>query len=265
MTVATAENSLSTKLWNKVPLITAAFWIIKVMATTVGETGADLLATRLGLGLTITSWIMTAVFAVFLVLQLRAKTYIPTLYWLTVVLISVVGTLISDNLVDGLGIKLQTTTIVFSIILAVVFAAWYNSERTLSIHSIHTRRRELYYWAAILFTFALGTSAGDLVAEGFDLGYGLAALIFGGMIGLVAIAYYVFKQNAILCFWIAYILTRPLGASVGDLLAKPHIAGGLGWGTVTTSIVFIAIIAGLVVYLTATRVDSEDQHAIAQA
>lgn len=265
MTATIAENSLSTKLWNKVPLITAAFWIIKVMATTVGETGADLLATRLGLGLTITSWIMTAVFAVFLVLQLRAKVYIPTLYWLTVVLISVVGTLISDNLVDGLGIKLQTTTIVFSIILAFVFAAWYNSEGTLSIHSIHTRRRELFYWAAILFTFALGTSAGDLVAEGFDLGYGLAAVIFGGMIGLVAIAYYVFKQNAILCFWIAYILTRPLGASVGDLLAKPHIAGGLGWGTMTTSIVFLAIIAGLVVYLTATRVDSEDEHAIAQA
>ena len=234
------------------------------MATTVGETGADLLATRLGLGLTITSWIMTAVFAVFLVLQLRAKTYLPALYWLTVVLISVVGTLISDNLVDGLGIKLQTTTIVFSIILTLVFVAWYNSEGTLSIHSIHTRRRELFYWAAILFTFALGTSAGDLLAEGFDLGYGLAAVIFGGMIGLVAIAYYVFKQNAILCFWIAYILTRPLGASVGDLLAKPHIAGGLGWGTVTTSIVFLAIIAGLVVYLTATRVDSEDEHAITQ-
>ena len=265
MTVAIAENTLSTKLWNKVPLITAAFWIIKVMATTVGETGADLLATRLGLGLTITSWIMTGVFIVFLVLQLRARIYIPTLYWLTVVLISVVGTLISDNLVDGLGIKLQTTTIVFSVILAFVFTTWYNSEGTLSIHSIHTRRRELFYWAAILFTFALGTSAGDLVAEGFDLGYGLAALIFGGMIGLVAIAYYVFKQNAIPCFWIAYILTRPLGASVGDLLAKPHIAGGFGWGTVTTSIVFFAIIAGLVVYLTATRVDSEDQHAIAQA
>ena len=264
MTIAIAESSLSTQLWNKVPLITTAFWIIKVMATTVGETGADLLATRFGLGLTITSWIMTAVFAVFLVLQVRAKSYIPSLYWLTVVLISVVGTLISDNLVDGLGIKLQTTTIVFSVILAFVFSAWYNSEGTLSIHSIHTRRRELFYWAAILFTFALGTSAGDLVAEGFDLGYGLAAMIFGGMISLVAIAYYVFKQNAILCFWIAYILTRPLGASVGDLLAKPHIAGGLGWGTVTTSIVFLAIIAALVVYLTATRVDSEDDHAIAQ-
>ena len=262
MTAVTADSLFSARLWNKVPLITAAFWVIKVMATTVGETGADLLSARLGLGLTITSWIMTAVFLAFLLLQLRAKTYIPALYWLTVVLISVVGTLISDNLVDGMGIQLQTTTIVFAIILAIVFAVWYNSERTLSIHSIHTRRRELFYWAAILFTFALGTSAGDLVAEGFDLGYGLAAIVFGGLIGLVAIAYYGFKQNAILCFWIAYILTRPLGASVGDLLAKPHIAGGLGWGTVTTSIVFVAVIAGLVVYLTATRVDNEDEHAV---
>ncbi|MEO6609019.1 MAG: hypothetical protein ABIN69_11180 [Aestuariivirga sp.] len=264
MTTVLAESSLLTKLWNKVPLITAAFWVIKVMATTVGETGADLLSTRLGLGLTITSWIMTAIFLVFLLLQLRAKTYIPTLYWMTVVLISVVGTLISDNLVDGMGIQLKTTTIFFAIILAIVFAVWQTSEGTLSIHSIHTRRRELFYWAAILFTFALGTSAGDLVAEGFDLGYGLAAVVFGGLIVVVAIAYYVFKQNAILCFWIAYILTRPLGASVGDLLAKPHIAGGLGWGTVTTSIVFVTVIAGLVVYLTATRVDSEDEHTVIQ-
>ena len=264
MTATTDDNPYYLRLWSKVPLITAALWIIKVMATTVGETGADLLATRLGLGLSITSWVMTGVFLVFLLLQLRARTYIPTLYWLTVVLISVVGTLISDNLVDGMGIQLQTTTVVFAIILAIVFVFWYNSEGTLSIHSIHTRRRELFYWAAILFTFALGTSAGDLVAEGFDLGYGLAAVIFGGLIGLVAIAYYAFKQNAILCFWIAYVLTRPLGASVGDLLAKPHIAGGLGWGTVTTSILFMAVIAALVVYLTATRVDSEDEQAITQ-
>ncbi len=250
-------DSLGAKLWSKVPLVTLAFWVIKIMATTVGETGADLLSSRLGFGLTNTSWIMTGVFAIFLVLQLRAKTYVPVLYWVTVVLISVVGTLISDNLVDGMGISLQTTTVVFSIILAIVFASWYYVERTLSIHSIVTFRRELFYWLAILFTFALGTSAGDLVAEGFDLGYGVAALVFGGLIGVTALAYFVFKQNPVVCFWIAYILTRPLGASVGDLLAKPHIAGGLGWGTVTTSVVFMAIIAALVAYLTATRADAE--------
>ena len=251
-------ETLSSKLWNKVPAVTLAFWLIKIMSTTVGETGADLLATRLNLGLTITSLIMTGVFLVALFLQMRAKRYVPTIYWVTVVLISVVGTLISDNLVDGFGVSLVTTTIIFSIILAVVFLWWYNVEGTLSIHSIITRRRETFYWLAILFTFALGTSAGDLVAEGFDLGYGLAAVVFGGCIALVTTFYYVFKGNAVACFWIAYILTRPFGASIGDLVSKPHIAGGLGWGTVTTSLVFLAVIAALVIYLTATRVDLED-------
>ena len=255
--IAVSQESFTDRMWSKVPLITAAFWIIKIMSTTVGETGADLFATRLGLGLSITSWIMTAVFAVFLVMQLRAKTYIPALYWITVVLISVVGTLISDNLVDGLGISLKTTTIAFSTILALVFAAWYFVEGTLSIHSIVTFRRECFYWATILFTFALGTSAGDLVAEGFDLGYLNAAFLFGALIGVVSVAYYYFKQNAVTCFWLAYILTRPFGASIGDFLSKPHISGGLAWGTVTTSIVFLTIIAGLVLYLTATRKDSE--------
>jgi len=255
--LAVTQESFAERLWSKVPLVTPAFWLIKIMATTVGETGADLLSSRLGLGLTITSWIMTGVFLVSLTLQVRAKAYVPTLYWLTVVLISVVGTLISDNLVDGFGIGLKTTTIAFSLILTIVFAAWYNSERTLSIHSIVTPRREYFYWAAILFTFALGTSAGDLVAEGFDLGYLNAAILFGGLIGLVAMAHYVFNQDAVFCFWVAYILTRPFGASIGDYFAKPGIAGGLGLGTVTTSIVFLTLIAGLVVYLTATKADRE--------
>ncbi|MDE2384859.1 MAG: hypothetical protein KGO53_09585 [Alphaproteobacteria bacterium] len=255
--LALPQEDYAQRLWSKVPLVTAAFWMIKIMSTTVGETGADLLATRLGLGLSITSWIMTGVFIVFLALQMRAKTYVPALYWMTVVLISVVGTLISDNLVDGFGISLKTTTIVFSAILALVFATWYKVEGTLSIHSIVTTRREGFYWAAILFTFALGTSAGDLVAEGFDLGYLWAANLFLLLILLTAAAYYLFNQNAVACFWIAYVLTRPFGASVGDLLAKPNIAGGFGLGTVATSVIFLTIISGLVLYLTATRTDSE--------
>jgi uncharacterized membrane-anchored protein len=141
------QNRQMATMLNKVPEVTVYFWIIKILATTVGETAADLLSTRLGLGLTITSWIMTAAFVAALVVQLRAARYIPTPYWLTVVLISVVGTLISDNLVDGMGISLVTTSSVFAIILAVVFALWYRSERTLSIHTIVTRRRELFYWA----------------------------------------------------------------------------------------------------------------------
>ncbi len=249
---------------NKVPEVTIYFWIIKILATTVGETGADLLSTRMNLGLTITSYAMSAVFIVALIVQLRARRYVPPIYWVTVVLISVVGTLISDNLVDGMGISLVTTSIAFGIILAAVFAAWYANEKTLSIHSIFTTRRELFYWAAILFTFAMGTSVGDLLAEKMDLGYGQATLVFAAMIGLVALLRFVLKMNAILAFWIAYILTRPLGASMGDLLAKPVIAGGLGWGTITTSLIFLAAILALVAYLTISRSDRIG-HASAQA
>jgi uncharacterized membrane-anchored protein len=249
------EQSEPSGLLNKVPEVTIYFWIIKVMATTVGETAADLLSVRLNFGLTATSYVMSAVFIFALFFQIRAKRYTPPLYWITVVAISVVGTLVSDNLVDGMGISLVTTSIVFGLILAVVFSLWYFSEKTLSIHTIFTTRRELFYWAAILFTFAMGTSVGDLMAERLDLGYGQAAIVFGAMIGAVAILYYVLKMDGILSFWLAYILTRPLGASMGDLLAKPVIAGGFGWGTVTTSVVFLGVILMLVVYLTITRSD----------
>ncbi len=246
-------------MMNKVPEVTAYFWIIKVMATTVGETAADLLSTKLGLGLTITSWLMSAVFVVALAFQLRSRAYSAPIYWLTVVLISVVGTLISDNLVDGMGISLVTTSIVFAVILAAVFALWFQSEGTLSIHTIVTTKRELYYWAAILVTFALGTSAGDLTAETLNLGYGPAVIIFAALIATVAFAHYFLKMDAILSFWLAYILTRPLGASAGDFLAKPIIAGGLCLGTVPTSVIFLAIILMFVTYLAITKSDRRMQ------
>jgi uncharacterized membrane-anchored protein len=242
-----------------VPEVTIFFWIIKIMATTVGETAADLLSVRMNLGLTVTSSVMSAAFVAALVFQVKAKRYSPPLYWLTVVMISVVGTLVSDNLVDGMGVSLVTTSIAFAVILAIVFWLWNASEKTLSIHSITTRRRELFYWAAILFTFAMGTSVGDLLAEKLDLGYGQAALVFAAMIGLIAFLYRVAKMDAILSFWIAYILTRPLGASMGDLMAKPVIAGGWGLGTVETSLIFLGIILALVVYLTITRTDEITQ------
>jgi uncharacterized membrane-anchored protein len=253
--MTTLDASLSGRLLNKVPQVTIWFWIVKIMATTVGETAADLLSVNLKLGLTVTSWIMSIVFVVFLILQVRALDYRAPLYWMTVVLISVVGTLVSDNLVDGMGISLVTTSVAFGIILTIVFAAWYRSEHTLSIHTIVTRRRELFYWAAILFTFALGTSVGDLMAEQLDLGYAQAALIFAAMIAVVAFLYYVVKLDEILCFWIAYVLTRPLGASLGDLLAKPQIAGGYGFGTVNTSLIFLGVIAVVVAYLTVSKAD----------
>lgn len=247
------------RMLNKVPEVTLYFWIIKIMATTVGETGADFLAFNMKLGLTGTSLVMGAILVAFLFMQLRSRKYVPWLYWVTVVLISIVGTLITDNMVDNFGVALKTTTFIFSAALLAVFAAWYASEKTLSIHTIFTTRRELFYWAAILFTFALGTAAGDLAAEGLGLGYANSAMIFGAMIAIVTLAFYVFRMNAILAFWIAYILTRPLGASFGDLLSQPVAKGGLGLGTVVTSLIFLVIIVTLVIYLTITRKDTQRQ------
>ncbi|MEX2970081.1 hypothetical protein [Streptomyces auratus] len=240
---------------NKVPEVTVFFWVIKVLCTTVGETAADLLNDNLGMGLTNTSYLMAGLLAVTLVFQFRARAYRAGLYWLAVVLISVVGTLISDNLTDNLGVPLETTTAVFAVLLALTFTAWYLSERTLSIHTIRTPRREAFYWLAILFTFALGTSAGDLTAERLDLGYWFSAVVFAALIAAVALARFTLDFHTIWAFWIAYVLTRPLGASMGDYLSQPHKDGGLGLGTVGTSVLFLAVILGLVVYLIRTKRD----------
>jgi uncharacterized membrane-anchored protein len=188
-----------------------------------------------------------------LVLQFAQKKYVPWIYWLAVVLISVVGTLITDNLVDNLGISLETTTLAFSLALIATFVVWYAVEKTLSIHTIFTTRREAFYWLAILFTFALGTAAGDLLAEGMGVGYLQAGLMYGAMIGVIAVTYFSGRMNGILAFWLAYILTRPMGASFGDLLSQPVADGGLGFGTVVTSFVFLGSIAGIIAYMTLTH------------
>lgn len=237
---------------NKVPQVTLMFWVIKIMATTVGETAADFLSTNLRLGLAGTSIVMGALLCLALLVQVRKDRYVPTIYWVAVVLISVVGTLITDNLTDHLGAPLQVTTAVFSVALAATFLVWYSVEKTLSIHSILTTRRELFYWCAILFTFALGTAAGDLLAEQMKLGYLHSALLFGAGIALTAAAHYVLKLGPVLAFWIAYILTRPFGASFGDLLSQPTTNGGLGLGTVATSALFLGVILALIAYMTST-------------
>ncbi|WP_019069615.1 COG4705 family protein [Streptomyces hokutonensis] len=244
---------------NKVPEITLYFWVIKVLCTTVGETAADLLNEKAGLGLTGVSVLMSALLAVVLVVQFRTAAYRAGVYWLAVALISVVGTLISDNLTDNMGVPLETTTTVFGIVLAVVFVVWYRRERTLSIHSIDTTSRESFYWLAVLFTFALGTAAGDLVSERMNLGYWLSAVLFALAIAAVGIAHFALGLDAVWSFWIAYILTRPLGASIGDYLSQPTGDGGLGLGTVVTSVLFLAVILGLVVFLTVTRKDVIDR------
>jgi uncharacterized membrane-anchored protein len=249
---------------NKVPEVTVFFWIIKILCTTVGETAADFLNDNLGLGLIKTMVIMSIGLAVMLVLQFRTRRYVPMIYWVSVVFISVVGTLITDYFTDERGVRLQVTTAVFSVILAGVFALWYASERTLSIHTIVTSKREAFYWLAVLFTFALGTAAGDLVAEQMNLGYGKSVVLFAGLIAIV-FALYKIGLNAVLSFWLAYILTRPLGASIGDFLSQPRADGGLGLGTVGTSALFLAAIAGLVAYLSITRVDVIDPIPVADA
>lgn len=242
-------QSLDMSNINRVPRVTADFWLIKLMAVTMGETAADYLAVNLGLGLTATSLIMSVVLVLTLGLQFAQKRYVPWAYWLAVVLISIVGTLITDNLTDNLGVPLETSTVVFTMALVTTFALWYASERTLSIHSIYTTRREAFYWLAILFTFALGTAAGDLVAERFEFGYFTTALLFAAVIAVIAFGYYALKLNAVAAFWLAYIFTRPAGASVGDLLAQPIEYGGLGLGTVVTSVLFLAVILVTVTYM----------------
>ncbi|WP_405150064.1 hypothetical protein OG589_16565 [Sphaerisporangium sp. NBC_01403] len=249
-------RSAARQTLNKVPEITIYFWIIKILCTTVGETAADFLNGKLNLGLTSTTYVMGVLLIIALFFQFRARKYEPGIYWLAVVLISVVGTLITDNLTDNLGVSLETTTLAFAVALAATFAAWYASERTLSIHTIYTTRREAFYWLAILFTFALGTAAGDLVAESLDLGYALSAVGFGVLIAVVAVARFGLKLNAVLAFWIAYILTRPLGASIGDYLSQSRDDGGLGLGTIVTSALFLVTILALVIYLAFTRRDA---------
>jgi uncharacterized membrane-anchored protein len=232
------------------------FWLIKIMCTTVGETAADYLNDNLGFGLTKTTYVTGALLAVLLLAQFRLRRYVPAVYWSVIVVISVFGTLITDNMTDRYNVPLTTSTAVFAVLLAIVFAVWFAVERTLSIHSIVTSRRESFYWLAVLFTFALGTAAGDLVAEKADLGYAISIAIFGAAIALVALAHYVLKLNPVLTFWAAYVLTRPLGASIGDEMSQSsHKYGGLGLGTTGTSYIFLGCILALVVFLTITKKD----------
>jgi uncharacterized membrane-anchored protein len=248
----------------KVPDVTVLFWIIKILAVPVGAAFADLLIDTLGLGLTLTTAAMSFAVAVALGVQFRVQRYVPALYWLVVLLVGIVGTLFTDNLLDNVGVPLDATAIVFALALAGTFAIWYATERTLSIRAVDTPRREAFYWLAVLFTFGLGTAAGDLAADRLGLGYGLAAGVFAALIALVTVAHLLFGLGAVLAFWIAYVLTRPFGAALGDLLSQPHDRGGAALGTAVTSLVFLAAIAGIVVYLTRTRRDAPRFGAVAR-
>ena len=254
-------------LRNKVPRVTAAFWCNKVMCTTVGETAADYLATNAGLGAGHTAAVFASVLFVVAFSYILLLSYWPPLYWLTVILISVVGTLITDTMVDEQGIPTRTSAWIFAVVLATVFAAWWLAERSLSVHFIYTTRREVFYWTAVLFTFALGTAVGDHISETAGLGYAWTLLLFVGAIAAVALAYYAsrlrcvparLRLNTVAAFWAAYILTRPLGAALGDWISQPVEAGGRGFTAGDTSAVFIAAIAAVSAYLTATQADMVD-------
>jgi uncharacterized membrane-anchored protein len=237
------------RLLSKVPEVTVYFWIVKILSITVGETLADFLSSTLRLGLTLTTAATSLLLAAALLAQFRAHRYIPALFWLVVVLIGIVGTLLTDGLVDNLGVPLPVCAAVFAVALALTFVAWHRRERTLSIHTIDSPRREAFYWLAVLFAFALGTAGGDLAVEVFGLGYPVAVAGFAALTALAALAWR-FGLDAVPAFWLAYVVTRPLGAALGDLLSQPADAGGLGLGTLLTSLVFLVTIAGVVGYLT---------------
>lgn len=230
---------------NKVPEVTLAFWVIKILSTTVGETGADFLAVDAGFGAGWTSIGMALVLGCALFFQMRKTAYSPWIYWLTVVLVSIVGTQITDIMTDMLDISLYVSTSVFSVLLAFNFLIWFRMEHNLSIREIDTPRRELFYWSTVLCTFALGTAAGDLATEALGLGFTVGALIFGALIAATLLAWRL-GGNVVLTFWIAYILTRPFGASLGDLLTQAKIYGGLGMGAAWTSAIFLTVIVLLV-------------------
>jgi uncharacterized membrane-anchored protein len=239
---------------NKVPEVTIYFWIIKVLCTTVGESFADYINETLGFGLTNTTLLFSAAFVVALVVQFRLDRYVPAAYWLVVVLVSVVGTLLTDNLTDGHNVPLAFSFSVFAVLLAAVFGIWYVRERTLSIHSINTRPREAFYWLTVLVTFALGTAAGDWTLELTGWGPGAAILLPAGLVAAILVAWRA-GAGPVLCFWMAYILTRPLGANIGDFLSLPKSEGGQALGTLGTSLLFLGAITATVVYLTITRKD----------
>jgi len=242
------------QLLNKVPEVTVYFWIIKILCTTVGESFADYINETLGFGLTNTTLVFSVALVAALVAQFRARRYVPAVYWLTVVLISVVGTLLTDNLTDARGVPLWISTTVFAVLLAAVFGTWYARERTLSIHTIVTTPREAFYWLTVLVTFALGTAAGDWTLELTGWSPGAAVMLPLGLILAVLVAWKL-GAGPVLSFWLAYILTRPLGANIGDYLGSPHADGGLGLGTFGTSILFLGTILAVVIYLTKTQKD----------
>ena len=237
----------------RVPEITVYFWVIKILSTALGEATSDYLVHRFNPYLAVIGGFLA--FTVALAIQFAVRRYIPGVYWLAVVMVAVFGTMAADVLHIEFGVPYVFSTILFAITLTLVFTAWQRSEGTLSIHSIHTPRREAFYWAAVVATFAMGTAAGDLAAYSAGLGFLSAGLFFAVLFAIPGIGYRFFGLNAIFAFWFAYVLTRPLGASFADWLGKSRSGGGLGLGDGPVTLVLTIVIAVLVAFLAVTRRD----------
>ena len=248
-------------LASKVPAITALFWVAKALTTAMGESASDYLVHRLSPVAAVLGGFVA--FCVALVIQLRVRRYLAWAYWFAVAMVGVFGTMAADVLHVGLGVPYAVSTALFVVTLATVFFTWNAVEGTLSIHSIYTRRRELFYWAAVVATFALGTAAGDAAAITLNLGYFASGLVFAALILIPAVGYWRFGMNPVLAFWFAYVLTRPLGASFADWLGKPRDVGGLGLGAGPVSLVLSGLIICVVAYLAVTKIDRPEVHPVA--
>jgi len=248
---------------SKVPLITAYFWIIKLLSTAMGEATSDYMVRTIDPVIAVLFGFTGFVIA--MVLQFRAKAYNAWIYWLAVVMVAVFGTQAADVLHIKFGVPYVASTAFYAVVLAVIFILWYRTEGTLSIHSIRTPRREVFYWATVLATFAMGTATGDMTAKTLNMGYLASGIWFSIAFAAVAVAHWKFRLNPILAFWVAYVLTRPVGASFADYIAFPHSVGGLGVGHGPVALVLTAMIVILVGYLAVTRKDVEDPRQAASA
>ena len=235
---------------NRVASLGVLFWVIKIFSTTVGETAADYVSVNLNLGLVLTTILMGVITVGVVFWNFRQKKYYPPSYWLLIVMMSIEGTLITDFLVDQLNVSLLILDGVFTIAMGLVFYFWYKKEHSLSIHSINSDSREAFYWVIVLTTFALGTGVGDTVSEYLNFGYLNSLILFGSIFILAGALYYFKIINGVLAFWIAFIVTRPIGASLGDLLIQEPKDGGMGISITIVNILFFIVIIASVVYLT---------------
>lgn len=234
----------------KLPEITLLFWIMKICATTLGETGGDLLAQTLSVGYALSSVILLGIFLVVLVGQLLARRYMPALYWAVILATSTAGTTLSDYMDRTLGLGYATGALLLVGLLALVLGLWWLSERSLSVDKVQSRKAELFYWTAILVSNTLGTALGDYLADDSGLGFGGGALLIGSLLALVVLAHYFTRIPAVWLFWMAFVLTRPFGATMGDLLTKDVSKNGFGFGTIGSSLILFAVLLGLVAYTT---------------